>query len=183
MDRVQLLLTLYPLLLISVSASPAPTRYRRDMSSGAKAGFGVGIAVAVILVILIITFFAIHLRRRARITALNNERAILAGEKNPDGTEKFDKFAPQPEVSRPGVRRNKSVKDRLMGPLYRGSMIEMPHMPPKARFAGAGAGDRTSRMSTMTTNEDGEWIHKPFANNSPRPSFSSKRATRMMMMM
>jgi hypothetical protein len=75
-------------------------------------------------------------------------------------------------------RRNKSVKDRLMGPLYRGSTIDL--MPiPKPTF-------NPNRSSTMTT-QSGEtpFISKPWAGgeSSPRPSFSSKRATRMMMMM
>ena len=147
------------------------------MTAGAQAGLGIGIAVAIVIVGLIITFFIIHMRRRAHNEAINRERAIVAGEKNMDGSDKVDKFAP--ELQRPGApRRNKSVKDRLMGPLYRGSMIEMPQ---RAKIGGA-----SNRQSTMTMGEgDNSWLNKPWTanENSPRPSFSSKRATRMMMMM
>jgi len=152
------------------------------MTSGAQAGLGIGIAVAVIIVCLIITFFILHSRRRARNAALNRERAILAGEKNADGSDKVDKFAPEPQVSTI-PRRNKSVKDRLMGPLYRESMY-MPPLPNRAKLAGG----NTNRQSTMTLGADDRrdsFLNKPWASgeNSPRPSFSSKRATRMMMMM
>lgn len=148
------------------------------MGAGAKAGLGIGIAVAVVIVILVVTFFIIHLRRQAHNASINNERAVLAGEKNIDDTDKPDKFAPVPTVSAI-PRRNKSVKDRLMGPLYRGSMIEMPSMPHRAKIG-------SNRQSTMTVDGDSSWLNKPWAasgENSPRPSFSSKRATRMMMMM
>lgn len=154
------------------------------MTIGARAGLGVGIAVAVILVIGLITFLIIHFRRVRHIKQINRERAILAGEKNPDGTDKEDKFAmPEPQVSAI-PRRNKSVKDRLMGPLYRGSVIDM-HPLPRAKLAGQ---DRSNRASTMTMElgHDGlPLVGKPFApsESSPRASFSSKRATRMMMMM
>lgn len=144
------------------------------MSTGAKAGMGIGIAVAAILLILVSAFLLMHLRRRSKNAALDRERAILAGEKNADGTDKFDKFAPQPANN---LRRNKSVKDRLMGPLYRGSTIELPQR----------AAHRDSNLSEMHWDQqDGQPIlHKPWAkgDSSPRPSFSSKRATRMMMMM
>lgn len=166
------------------TAAASPISYgllKRDMTSGAKAGLGIGIAVAVIIVLLIAVFFAVHVRRRARNQALNDERAILAGEKNPDGTDKIDKYAPEPQ--RPmGPKRNKSVKDRLMGPLYRGSMIDLPDMPQRAKIPGA---NNSNRASTMTMGSRASWMNKPWTNieNSPRPSFSSKRATRMMMMM
>lgn len=152
---------------------------KRDMQAGAKAGLGIGIAVAIIIVGLVITFFIVHHRRRLHNEAINKERAILAGEKNQDGTDKVDKFTPEPQVAAI-PRRNKSVKDRLMGPLYRGSMIEMPPMPNRARLA-----DNSNRQSTMTVGDNDSFVNKPWAagENSPRPSFSSKRATRMMMMM
>lgn len=175
--------TMLSLLLTLVdrsTAAPLSSRLlKRDIGTGAKAGLGIGIAVAVIIVGLIITFFVIHLRRRAHNEALNRERAILAGEKNADGSDKSDKFAPEPEVSTI-PRRNKSVKDRLMGPLYRGSMIDLPPMPNRARLAGG-----SNRQSTMTVGDGESFLNKPWATgeNSPRPSFSSKRATRMMMMM
>ncbi|KIW88599.1 uncharacterized protein Z519_10645 [Cladophialophora bantiana CBS 173.52] len=166
------------------SASPISHLYKRDMGTGAKAGLGVGIAVAALLLVGLITFFIIHFRRSRHLAALNKERAILAGEKNEDGTDKPDKFAENPPQNSGMPRRNKSVKDRLMGPLYRGSTIDM--MPiPKAHF-------NPNRSSTATTqtahwdNIDGQpFLHKPWAGgeSSPRPSFSSKRATRMMMMM
>ena len=164
--------------------------HKRAMGTGAKAGMGIGIAVAAIIVVLIVIFLVIHVRRNRHIAAINKERAILAGEKNKDGSDKPDKFAPEPQ--RPAMpRRNKSVKDRLMGPLYRGSTIDMLPMPNRAKLAG----QNTNRGSTMSTqsaqgahwdNVDGQpFLHKPWAGSesSPRPSFSSKRATRMMMMM
>ena len=167
------------ILLDTASASPLPMQLtKRNMTTGAKAGLGIGIAVAIVLVACIATFFVIHLRRQAHNRQINHERAVLAGEKLPDGTDKPDKFAPEPEVT--GMpRRNKSVKDRLMGPLYRGSMIEMPPVPKKARIGGS------NRQSTMTLGDGESFLNKPWAGteNSPRPSFSSKRATRMMMMM
>lgn len=165
-------------LIADVSASPLPTHLlKRHMTSGAQAGLGVGIAVAIIIVALIITFFIIHIRRRAHNEHLNLERAIAAGEKNPDGSDKVDKFAPEPQVSSI-PRRNKSVKDRLMGPLYRESMA-LPPMP-KAKISGG-----SNRQSTMTMGDGDSFRNKPWntGENSPRPSFSSKRATRMMMMM
>jgi hypothetical protein len=183
---------LTPLLLSLPLAHAAPLMKRT--SEGAKAGMGIGIAVAVILVILVVAFLIVHFRRSRHIAAINRERAILAGEKNADGSDKFDKFAPEPapqkngngglQVPGGGIKRNKSVKDRLMGPLYRGSTIDL--MPiPKARVQGDGYRD-SKRMSTMTLDTDGvNLVKKPWADgeNSPRPSFSSKRATRMMMMM
>lgn len=159
-------------------AAPVTHLYKRDMSTGAKAGLGVGIAVIVLLVLGLVTFFIIHFRRRAHLSAMNRERAILAGEKNADGTDKPDKFAPNPPEQSSMPRRNKSVKDRLMGPLYRGSTIDLMPLPKPAY--------NPNRSSTMTTGSgDAPFLSKPWANgeNSPRPSFSSKRATRMMMMM
>ncbi|OQV03871.1 hypothetical protein CLAIMM_08856 [Cladophialophora immunda] len=165
-------------------ASPISHLHKRDMGTGAKAGLGVGLAVAAVLLIGLVAFFIIHFRRSQHLAALNKERAILAGEKNQDGSDKPDKFADNPPEKSAMPRRNKSVKDRLMGPLYRGSTIDL--MPiPKAHF-------NPNRSSTATTqtahwdNIDGQpFLHKPWAGgeSSPRPSFSSKRATRMMMMM
>jgi hypothetical protein len=156
--------------------------YKREMGTGAKAGLGVGIAVLVILVLGLITFFIIHFRRSRHLSEINKERAILAGEKNQDGSDKPDKFAPEPVVQQPAIRRNKSVKDRLMGPLYRGSTIDLMPMPQKIRT-------NPNRSSTLTVDSSMEGqpgFVKPWANSgedSPRASFSSKRATRMMMMM
>ena len=160
---------------------------KREMGTGAKAGLGIGIAVAVVAVIGIAIFLFIHFRRSRHIAAINRERAILAGEKNKDGSDKPDKYAPEP-VERPGIRRNKSVKDRLMGPLYRGSTIDMLPMPNRAKLAGENPnrGSTASVQNANWDNVDGQpFLHKPWAGSesSPRPSFSSKRATRMMMMM
>ncbi|KIW15696.1 hypothetical protein PV08_05746 [Exophiala spinifera] len=182
MSRRQTPTAFVALLLTSLShtalAMPVSRLYRRDMSTGAKAGLGVGIAVAAVLVILMITFFAIHLRRSRHLARINQERAILAGEKNADGSDKVDKFAPEAPKAGGIPKRNKSVKDRLMGPMYRGSTIDL--MPvPRAHTNGA------NRQSTMTLGDGDSFINKPWAkgDSSPRPSFSSKRATRMMMMM
>ncbi|KIX05884.1 uncharacterized protein Z518_03857 [Rhinocladiella mackenziei CBS 650.93] len=165
-------------------ASPVSHLYKRDMTTGAKAGLGVGVAVAAILVIGLITFFAIHFRRSRHLAKMNQERAILAGEKNKDGSDKVDKFAPAPDQSAM-PRRNKSVKDRLMGPLYRGSTIDL--MPvPKAHLGNQNRSSTATVEGAHWDSVDGQpFLHKPWANgeSSPRPSFSSKRATRMMMMM
>lgn len=168
-------------LIHGTSATPiSTTLHKRGLSSGATAGLGIGIAIVIIAVIVGVAFFIINRRRQAHNEEIDRERAILAGEKNSDGTDKVDKYAPEPEISAI-PRRNKSVKDRLMGPLYRGSMIEMPPMPPRARLGGGGS----NRQSTMTVGDGESFLNKPWAGieNSPRPSFSSKRATRMMMMM
>jgi len=161
-----------------------PLLHKREMGTGAKAGMGIGIAVAALIVVGLIVFLVMHVRRSRHIARINKERAVLAGEKNTDGSDKPDKFAPEPQVSAI-PRRNKSVKDRLMGPLYRGSVIDL-HPLPKARIPG----ERSNRMSTMTLSQTEEGpdglplVDKPFGReSSPRPSFSSKRATRMMMMM
>ena len=168
------------LLLAAVPVNALPL-IKREMGTGAKAGMGVGIAVAAILVVGFIIFLIVHFRRVFHIKKINQERAILAGEKNTDGSDKVDKLAPEPQVSSI-PRRQKSVKDRLMGPLYRGSVIDL-HPLPKAKIPGS----NSNRQSTMTLEggDDQAFLHKPFAagENSPRPSFSSKRATRMMMMM
>jgi hypothetical protein len=168
-------------------ALPTSQLYKRAMGTGAKAGMGIGIAVAAILAICVVAFLVVHFRRSRHIAALNKERAILAGEKNKDGSDKLDKFASQPDASAM-PRRNKSVKDRLMGPLYRGSTIDMLPMPNRAKLAGQNSnrGSTATMGSAHWDNVDGQpFLHKPWAGgeSSPRPSFSSKRATRMMMMM
>lgn len=163
----------------TTSATPIPaTLSKRALTSGAKTGLGIVIAIVVVAIIVGITFLFVSRRRKAHNNAINQERAILAGEKNADGSDKADKFAAEPQISAM-PRRNKSVKDRLMGPLYRGSMIEMPPVPPRAKIGGG-----SNRASTMTMS-DSDYLNKPWTaqENSPRPSFSSKRATRMMMMM
>ncbi|KAL2440787.1 hypothetical protein ABEF95_006407 [Exophiala dermatitidis] len=171
----------------STFASPISHLYKRSssqMSAGAKAGLGVGIAVAAVLALGLIAFFVIHLRRSRHLAQINRDRAVLAGEKNQDGSDKPDKFATatvaptQPPSTSGMPRRNKSVKDRLMGPLYRGSTIDLMPMP-RAHM------NDSNRASSVTMEGDGQpFLHKPWAReSSPRPSFSSKRATRMMMMM
>jgi hypothetical protein len=182
-----LALAIMAFMTTTAHALPLRNFTKRDMGTGAKAGLGVGIAVAAILAIGLIVFLIMHFRRSWHNQRLNNERAVLAGEKNADGTDKPDKFSSessQAPVEQPQVsaipRRNKSVKDRLMGPLYRGSVIDL-HPLPKARIPGV---DRNSkRMSTMTMESNSDAWNKPYVESSPRPSFSSKRATRMMMMM
>ena len=165
-------------------ALPISHLYKRELGTGAKAGLGVGIAVAAILLLCLIAFFVVHFRRARHLAEINKERAILAGEKNKDGSDKVDKFAPPPETSTI-PRRTKSVKDRLMGPLYRGSTIDL--MPiPKAHMNGQNRSSTATMEGAHWDNIDGQpFLHKPWANgeSSPRPSFSSKRATRMMMMM
>lgn len=163
--------------LLSSSAGPGPT-----------AGLAIGIAVAIILLLLILAFFTIHLLRLRR--AKHDQLSALDAEKLSNSSPRFGSFAKhnatdtqeKSEIA-PTVKRNKSVKDRLMGPLYRENNIEL-QSPPKARSNGVGAERaRYSSTSTNTPNQDMEWINKPWLSNSPRPSFSSKRATRLMMIM
>lgn len=162
-----------------LNALPTTRQIKRELTTGAKAGLGIGIAVAIIIVGLIITFFVIHVRRRAHSQSIDREQAIVAGEKNVDGGDKINKLTSEPTVSTI-PRRKKSVKDRLMGPLYRGSVIDLPAMPSRARNAGG-----SNRQSTLTLGDGDSSVSKPWTNNenSPRASYSSKRATRMMMMM
>ncbi|KAJ9609036.1 hypothetical protein H2200_006807 [Cladophialophora chaetospira] len=170
-------LALFLTTLPSTRAAPLSHLYKRELGTGAKAGLGIGIALVAMTLVAIIIFFIVHFRRKAHLSKINEERAILAGEKNADGSDKPDKFAPEPSAGLP--RRQKSVKDRLMGPLYRGSTIDMIPLPPKIH--------NPNRDSTLSTQSgDASFISKPWAKdgeNSPRASFSSKRATRMMMMM
>lgn len=178
-------------LTVSTIAHPLPSSLnvlsKRGRSTGATVGLAVGVAIAALLALGIVTFLIVHFRRSLHLTALNRERAVLAGEKNPDGTNKAEKFTETKtdnaqngglQVPPTALKRNKSVKDRLMGPLYRGSTIELPSRIP----GGAGSGVRDSAIVDDGT--DGlPLVNKPWAENSPRPSFSSRRATRMMMMM
>lgn len=173
----------------AANASPISHLYKREMGTGAKAGLGIGIAVAAVIVVGLSIFFVIHFRRSRHLAAINQERAILAGEKNKDGSDKPDVFAPPPEKPAPAStgmpRRTKSVKDRLMGPLYRGSTIDLMPLP-KVRTNNPNRGSTATMEGAHWDNVDGQpFLHKPWANgeSSPRPSFSSKRATRMMMMM
>ncbi|RMZ75010.1 hypothetical protein DV737_g5516, partial [Chaetothyriales sp. CBS 132003] len=132
----------------------------KRMTEGATAGMGIGIAVAAVLLLLVVIFLVIHFRRSSHISSINRERAILAGEKNADGSDKVD----------------------------RGSTIDLIPMPNRARLASSqsGGGNRSSTL-TLETGPDGQPIggFRPWtaSENSPRASFSSKRATRMMMMM
>ncbi|KPI39508.1 uncharacterized protein AB675_5045 [Cyphellophora attinorum] len=164
------------LLLAAAIQADAMPLLKREMTTGAKAGMGVGIAVAAIVLVIVIVFLVIHLRRRSHIKQINKERAILAGEKNADGSDKPDKFAAPSEPQAPAgaiPRRQKSIKDRMMGPLYRGSMIDMMPVPKKARLPG----DNPNRQSTMTVGDGDSFLNKPWASkdgeSSPRPSFSN----------
>ena len=152
------------------------------MGTGATVGLAVGVAVAAILVIGIVSLLIFHLRRSRHLAAINKERAILAGEKNADGTDKPDKFVPKPQdgglqVPQTSLKRNKSVKEHLMGPLYRGSTIELPQRMPNTNGSYRDSAVVDDGVDGMPL------VNKPWAESSPRPSFSSKRATRMMMMM
>src|SRR5271163_2468163 len=87
-------------------ASPIPslnlnltTLTKREFTTGARAGLAVGIAIAGLLLLGVVIFFIFHFRRRRHLAALNRERAILAGEKNKDGSDKVDKFAQKPPAN------------------------------------------------------------------------------------
>jgi hypothetical protein len=132
---------------------------RRTLTTGAKAGLGVGVAAASLLLLALLAFVIYHFRRQRHLAAIEQARAQLAGEK-------------KTEEQRPAMKRNKSIKDRLKGPLYQ----EPFEMPPTG---GAKPGEGRN-----WTDVDGQPLtHKPWMESSPRPSFSSKRGTRMMMMM
>jgi hypothetical protein len=123
---------------------------RRKLTSGAKAGIGVAIALVAVIAIGVAIFFIVRRRRAKHLADIEEERAKHAGEKKEE-----------PKIP----KRNKSIKDRLKGPLYQ----ETFEMPP--------AGPHVDAV-------DGQPLtHKPWVESSPRPSFSSKRGTRMMMMM
>jgi len=129
---------------------------KRKLSSGAKAGVGIAIAAGAVIIIILAVFLILRWRRQKHLTEIENERAKWAGEKKEE---------------KPIPKRSKSIKDRLKGPLYQES-FEMPR---------AGA---TGNGEAHWTEVDGQPLtHKPWAESSPRPSFSSKRGTRMMMMM
>ena len=171
------------------AASPLYQHSKRSTSTGARAGMGIGIAILALLVIGAAIYVAYKIRRRNHLTAMNKERAILAGEKNKDGSDKVDKYAPPTQnginlqvpsaTAKPEIKRNKSIRDRLMQPIYRNStVIELPDR----------VDDRTKKEAEAQAHWDTEagrpLTQKPWADeSSPRPSFSSKRATRMMMFM
>jgi hypothetical protein len=192
MSTYNSLLLLSSLSLVSASPlyiiSPPKNILKRTLTTGTKAGLGIGIAVAAILLVLIVTFFIIHFRH---VSARKREQSALVKEKplHSNGSVASSEFGastdPQPITG--GIpRRSKSVKDRLMGPLYRGSTIDLMPMPRQAKLAD----DRSMKgMSALEEemNQYGDYLNKPWVKpeggRSPIPSFSSKRATRMMMMM
>lgn len=140
---------------------------RRKLTSGAQAGIGVAVALGILIAIGIAVFFIIRGRRAKRLADLEKERAQLAGEKKEEEEE---------EEAKPLPKRTKSIKDRLKGPLYQ-EPSDMPPMKPRLRDDGTPA-------SPQWEDVDGQLpSHKPWAESSPRPSFSSRRGTRMMMMM
>lgn len=136
---------------------------RRKLASGAKAGIGIAIALAAVIAIGIIVFVIVRRRRAQHLDDIEKERAKLAGEKKEEEPKSLPK-------------RNKSIKDRLKGPLYQDT-FDMPPVKPKLKEDGTPG-------SPQWDDVDGQGLnHKPWAESSPRPSFSSRRGTRMMMMM
>jgi hypothetical protein len=133
---------------------------RRKLTSGAKAGIGVGVALAALIAIGVAIFFIVRRGRAKHLVDIEEERAKYAGEKKKE----------EPKIP----KRNKSIKDRLKGPLYN-EAFDMP--PAKMNEDGTPAGPPWNDVDGQPLN------HKPWAESSPRPSFSSKRGTRMMMMM
>ncbi len=140
---------------------------RRSLSTGASAGIGIAIALIVLIVIGVIVFVGLKKRRAKHLAEIEAERAKWAGEKKKE----------EP----PMPKRNKSIKDRLKGPLYQES-FEMPQT--KNRQMRASMATDGTPGSPHWEDVDGQPLtHKPWAESSPRPSFSSKRGTRIMMMM
>jgi len=139
---------------------------RRKLSTGAQTGIGVAVALIGVIAIGIAVFFIVRRRQEKHLVDIEQERAKWAGEKKKEEEEK--------EKAKALPKRNKSLKDRLKGPLYQ-EPFEMPSTKLKA--------DGTPG-SPHWDDVDGQPLnHKPWAESSPRPSFSSKRGTRMMMMM
>jgi flagellar biosynthesis/type III secretory pathway M-ring protein FliF/YscJ len=137
---------------------------RRKLASGAKAGIGIAIALAAVIAVGIIVFVIVRHRRTQHLDDIEKERAKLAGEKK---EEEEPKSLP---------KRNKSIKDRLKGPLYQDT-FDMPPVKQKLKEDGTPGGPEWDDVDGQGLN------HKPWAESSPRPSFSSRRGTRMMMMM
>ena len=160
---------------LSTSLHSVTTRSltRRHLSSGASAGIGVAVAVVGLALIGAVVYFLIQRRRKAHLAEIEHERAKYAGELKHKKEAEVEKPKPKPSV-----KRNKSIKDRLKGPLYQ-EAYEMPPRVPGEEGEGGEPG------SPHWDAVDGQPLtHKPWANeSSPRPSFSSKRGTRMMMMM
>jgi hypothetical protein len=137
---------------------------RRKLTSGARAGVGIAIALVALIAIGIAVFIIVRRRRAKHLGDIEQERAKWAGEKK---KEEEPKSVP---------KRNKSIKDRLKGPLYQ-EPFEMPRAKPKLKEDGTPESPHWDDVDGQPLN------HKPWAESSPRPSFSSKRGTRMMMMM
>jgi hypothetical protein len=133
---------------------------RRKLTSGAKAGIGVAVALVALIAIGVAIFVIVRRRRTKHLANIEEERAKHAGEKKKE----------EPKIP----KRNKSIKDRLKGPLYQ-EAFEMP--PAKMNEDGTPAVPHWDDVDGQPLN------HKPWAESSPRPSFSSRRGTRMMMMM
>jgi hypothetical protein len=134
---------------------------RRKLTSGAKAGIGIAVALIALIAIGVAIFVIVRRRRAQHLADIEKERAKHAGEEKKE------------ESKIP--KRNKSIKDRLKGPLYQ-EPFEMP--PTKTNEDGTPAVPHWDEVDGQPLN------HKPWAaESSPRPSFSSRRGTRMMMMM
>ena len=148
---------------------------RRHLSSGASAGIGIAVAVVGLALIGAVVYFLVQRRRNGHLAEIEHERAKYAGELKQKKEAEAEKPKPKPT----GVKRNKSIKDRLKGPLYQ----EAYEMPP--RVPGQEGEEGVEPGSPHWDEVDGQPLtHKPWAKeSSPRPSFSSKRGTRMMMMM
>lgn len=137
---------------------------RRKLTRGAQAGIGIAVALVALIAIGIAVFVIVRRRRAKHLDDLEKVRAQLAGEKKKE------------EEPKPLPKRNKSIKDRLKGPLYQDT-FDMPPVKQKMKADGTPG-------SPQWDNADGQGLnHKPWVESSPRPSFSSRRGTRMMMMM
>jgi len=135
---------------------------RRKLSSGAQAGIGVAVAIVGLIAIGLAVFYILRRRRAKHLADIEEERVKHAGEKK--------------EEAKPIPKRTKSIKDHLKGPLYQ----EAFEMPP----AKSGLNADGTPANPHWVDIDGQPLnHKPWAESSPRPSFSSRRGTRMMMMM
>ena len=132
----------------------APTLLHTLRARELSTGAKAGVGIAIALAALILVgAFVFLIVRYTRQKHLNDIEHTRAVFAGEKGKAEMKRAQ---SMERPDMpKRKKSVKDRLKGPLYNESMDDLPAMPPK-----------------------------PFAEgSSPRPSFSSKRGTRMMMFM
>src|SRR4051794_9690819 len=108
-------------------ADPASNHLaRRKLTSGAQAGIGIAVAIVGLAAIGVAVFYILRRRTTKHLADIEEERAKFAGEKKKE------------EEPRSVPKRNKSIKDRLKGPLYHDA-FEMPPAKPGLKEDGTPA--------------------------------------------